>query len=73
MGNLAKILPCYMARKHQDIYEHARSSHGCQETRSWQDFQERLTMTWQDVPSINNSVPPKNMNKNKIIRLSKNY
>ena len=55
------------------MYELARSLHGCQETRSLQDFQERLTMTWQDVPSIKNSIAPKIMNKNEIIRVSKNY
>ena len=32
------------------IYELATSFHGCQETKLWQDFQERLTMTRQDVP-----------------------
>ena len=26
-----------------------------QETRSWQDFYEGLTMTWQDIPSCKNS------------------
>ena len=40
-----------MARQNQDTFELPRSLHGCQKTRSWQDFQERLTMTWQDVPS----------------------
>ena len=43
-----------MARKHQDMYELVRSLHGYQETRSWQDFQERQNMTWQDIPSCKN-------------------
>ena len=73
MANLAKIMPCYMARLYQDMYELAISLNGCQETRSWQDFQERLIMTWQDVPSIKNSIAPKNMNWHEIIRLNKNY
>ena len=40
----------------------AGSLHGCQETRFWQDSQERLTITWQDIPSIKNSIEPKTMN-----------
>ena len=34
------------------MYKLARPFHGCHETKSRQDFQERLTMTWQDVPII---------------------
>ena len=55
------------------MYELARSLHGYQETKSWQDFHERLTMTWQDVPSNKNSIAPKNMNEHEITRLSKKY
>ena len=47
--------------------------HGCQETRSRQDFPERLTMTWQDVPIIKNSIALKKMNYDEIIRFKKNY
>ena len=54
MENLVKILPCYMARKHQEMYELVRSLPGYQETRFWQDFKERLTMTWQEIPSRKN-------------------
>ena len=49
------------------MYGLARSFHGCQEIRSWQDFQERYTMTWQDVPIIKNSKAPKNLNSLKTI------
>ena len=50
----------HAAREHQDMYELASSFHGCQETRSWQDFQERLTMTWQEMSTIKNPIECKN-------------
>ena len=46
------------------MYKLARSLHGCQETRSWQ---ERLPMTWQDVPSIKISIAPKTRNSTKSL------
>ena len=54
------------------MYQLASSMRGCQETRSWQDFQERLTMTCQDLSSIKNSIAPKNKMQLEIMRLSKN-
>ena len=62
------MLPWYLPRKHQGMYKLASFLHGCQETRSWQDFQERLTMTWQDILSIKNSIAPKNKIEQEIIR-----
>ena len=58
MANLAKIMPCYMARLYQDKYEQARSLHGYPETISWKKFEEILAMMGQDVPSIKNSIAP---------------
>ena len=62
MEILDKILPCYMAMRNQDMYELARSLHGCRETRSLLGLHEGLNIIWQDVPSIQNSIAPKNMN-----------
>ena len=55
MVNLAKILPYNMTR-YRDMYELARSLHGCQETRSWQDFQLRLNLTWLDISNMRSCI-----------------
>ena len=60
MVNLAKIFTCYLLRKHQYLHELARSLHRYQETKSWQDNQEILTMTWQDILSCQNYKAPLN-------------
>ena len=44
------------------ISRYGRTLHGCQETRSWQHLQERLIMTWRDVPSNKSSIAPKSTN-----------
>ena len=49
-----KITKSYRARKHQDLCELVWSFHGYQETRSQQDFQEILTMTWQVIQNCKN-------------------
>ena len=55
------------------MYELEYSLHGCQETKILQNFQKRLTITWQDISSIKNSIAAKIKILQEIIRLSKSY